>query len=361
MEIELQRIKVSEVCEGYADNDEEGVFGYHGKLNIRPPFQREFVYKDKQRDAVIETVMKGFPLNTIYWSVNAADNTFELLDGQQRTLSLCQYKAGDFSVNGRYYHNLPQDEQQKFLDYELMVYVCKGTDSEKLSWFKIINIAGEKLTDQELRNAVYAGSWLADAKRHFSKTQCPAYRIASNYMNGSPIRQEYLETALDWLTEDSIEEYMAAHQHDPNANELWLYFQKVISWVETIFPTYRKEMKGLPWGKLYNDFKDDDLDTAKLDKEVAALMQDEDVTRKAGIYLYVLTRDERWLNIRAFLPHDKRTAYERQKGKCAKCGKQCSIDDMEADHITPWSKGGKTLPDNCQMLCKDCNRRKSDV
>ena len=184
MNIELKEITVRKLAEGYTDNAEEGVVGYGGKLDIRPPFQREFIYKDKQRDAVINTLTKDFPLNVMYWSVRE-DGNFEIIDGQQRTISVCQYIIGDFAFLDRYFHNLQTDEQEQILDYKLMIYLCSGTDSEKLEWFKIINIAGERLTDQELRNAVYAGSWVSDAKRYFSKNGCVAYQIGSDYLSGS--------------------------------------------------------------------------------------------------------------------------------------------------------------------------------
>lgn len=360
MKIELHEITVREITENYIDNAERGVIGYNGKLNIRPPYQREFVYKDQQRDAVIETIVKGFPLNVMYWVKNS-ENEFEVLDGQQRTISFCQYVNGDFSLNNKAFHNLTQTEQQQILDYKVMVYFCEGNDKEKLDWFKIINIAGEKLTDQELRNAVYTGSWLSNAKLKFSKTQCAAYDMAHDYINGSPIRQDYLETALKWINDGRIEEYMAKHQHAPNANELFFYFSNVINWVKHTFDQYRKEMKGLEWGFLYNQFKDIVIDTAALEEEIAELMADDDVTSKKGIYLYVLTRQEKYLSVRTFDNRMKRTAYEKQGGICKKCGGKFEIAQMEADHITPWSQGGKTIAENCQMLCKDCNRRKSDV
>ena len=246
-----------------------------------------------------------------------------------------------------------------------MIYICEGTDKEKLDWFKTINIAGEELADQELRNAMYTGEWLTDAKRHFSKTNCVAYQMASKYMKGTPIRQDYLETVLEWIIDRDkivdIESYMAMHQYDANAFELWQYFSNIINWVNAIFPNYRKEMQGVAWGVLYNKFGQQPFNAVKLEEEIAKLMQDEDVTKKAGIYRYVLDRDERNLSIRAFTPKMKREAYEKQKGICKKCGKHFELDQMEADHITPWSEGGKTLAENCQMLCKDCNRRKSNI
>jgi hypothetical protein len=315
MNIELKEITVRELTASYEDNEEGGVLGYGGKLDIRPPYQREFIYKDKQRDAVVDTITKDFPLNVMYWAVRD-DGNFEIIDGQQRTISICQYVEGDFAFNGRYFHNLQRDEQEQILGYKIMVYLCSGTDSERLQWFKTINIAGEKLTDQELRNAVYAGSWVTDAKRYFSKTGCPAYGLGGDYLNGSAIRQEYLETVIDWNSNGDIEGYMAKHQHKPNANSLWLYFQAVIAWVQATFPNYRKEMKGIEWGPLYGLFKDHEIHPQKLEAEISRLMEDEDVTNKKGIYSYVLEGKEKYLNIRAFTKNQKREAYERQGGIC---------------------------------------------
>jgi hypothetical protein len=361
MKIELHRIPIRKVIAGYKDSAEEGVTAYSGKLDIRPKYQREFVYKEKQRNAVIETIKNNFPLNVMYWMIRE-DGGYEMLDGQQRTISIGQYVNGDFSLKERYFHNLTKEEQYQILDYELMIYFCEGTDKERLDWFRIINIAGEKLTDQEIRNAVYTGPWLSDAKLKFSKTNCVAYLLANDggqLVSGSPIRQEYLETALSWINDGKIENYMAKHQHDKNADELWQYFQDVIAWVRNTFTNYRKEMSSVQWGELYNQFKDKKLSTAKLEDEIAELMQDEDVTKKSGIYSYVLTRQEKHLSIRAFNDKMKREAYERQKGICAKCKKHFEISEMEADHITPWHEGGKTTEENCQLLCKDDNRRKS--
>lgn len=358
MKIELHEISVRDLTDGYVDSQEEGVKGYHGLLDIRPKYQREFVYKDAQRNAVIDTLRKGFPLNIMYW-VKKDDGTFEVLDGQQRTISICQYVKGDFSINEKYFHTLQNDEQQQILDYTLMVYFCEGTDSEKLEWFKTINIAGVELSDQELRNAVYTGEWLTNAKRYFSKSGCPAISIGDKYVSCDVTRQGLLELALKWISHDNIEQYMADHQHDPNANALWMYFNSVITWVQTIFPTYRREMKGVAWGELYNEFNDKNLNTAAIEEEVAKLMQDDDVTNTKGIYTYVLTRKEKYLNIRAFDRRMIRTAYERQQGICANCHNHFEIEEMEADHIKPWHADGRTDADNCQMLCRECNRRKS--
>lgn len=356
MKIELKEITVRELTNGYQDNEENGVIGFDGKLDIRPPFQREFVYDIKERNAVLNTLQKDFPLNVMYWAVRE-DGNFEVIDGQQRTISICQYVNGDFSIDGLAFHNLPKDKQEQILNYTLMIYFCSGTDSEKLDWFETINIAGKVLTNQELRNAVYSGSWVSDAKRYFSKNNRP--KIGDDYLSGSANRQEYLETAINWISGGDIKNYMSKNQHEPNANELWLYFQAVINWVKATFPKYRREMKGIEWGFLYNEFKDKKLDPKKLEEEVSELMEDEDVGNKKGIYTYVLTHKEKHLNIRAFSPNQKREAYERQKGNCVVCKEHFDIEGMEADHITPWHEGGKTSADNCQMLCKEDNRRKS--
>ena len=360
MNIEFVEITVGELVAGYVDNAEEGVKGYDGQLDIRPPYQREFIYNDKQRDAVIATVMQGFPLNAMYWAVRK-DGGFEIIDGQQRTLSICQFVKGDFSLGdpARYFHNWQKEEKAQFKSYKLMVYSCSGEDKEKLDWFETINIAGEELTKQELRNAVYSGSWVTAAKLHFSKNGCPAYNSgAKEYLNGTAIRQDYLETVIKWISKNDIENYMAEQQHKPKADALWSYFQDVIAWIKAVFPKYQKEMKGVDWGKLYNTFKDQELDPAVLEVEISRLMEDEDVTKKKGIYSYVLDGDERHLSIRAFSNNNKREAYERQGGICPMCGKCFEIGAMEGDHITPWHEGGKTNPENCQMLCKEDNRKK---
>lgn len=368
MKIELHRMLIREVIEGYEDNHEEGVVAYGGRLDIRPKYQREFVYDDKQRKEVINSIRHNYPLNVMYW-VKTDQGNLEVLDGQQRTISIAQYVNGDFSIEdesgyAQNFHNLTKENQDQIMDYELMIYFCEGTDKERLDWFRIINIAGEKLTDQELRNAVYTGPWLSDAKLKFSKSNCAAYLLANDggsLVSGSPIRQEYLETALSWINNGEVAEYMARHQHDANADELWNYFQDVIAWVRETFPNYRHEMNNVDWGSLYNEFKDKEQDSEKLEAEIKELMQDEDVTKKSGIYPYVLTRQEKYLSIRAFTDKMKREAYERQNGICPACGKHFDISEMEADHITPWVEGGKTLAENCQMLCRDDNRRKGKI
>lgn len=369
MQIEPREITVAELSKAYKDEGENGVFGYDSKLNIRPPYQREFVYKDKQREAVIHTVKRNYPLNVMYWANNSNDE-YEVIDGQQRTISICQYVNGDFAYEMMYFHNLTESEKNDVLNYKLMVYVCTGTDKEKLEWFKTINIAGEKLTEQELRNAVYSGSWVSDAKRYFSKTGCVASQIGSDYLNGSPIRQDYIETAIEWIARSdmtkykgNIESYMAQHQHDVNALALWQYFQQVITWVKNTFTNHSNSrlrlMKGQDWGGLYNKYKDTMFDPKQLENRIVELIDDDEVESKKGIYPYLLTGQEKYLNLRAFTPKDIQKMYQRQNGICPMCKEHFELSQMDADHITPWSKGGKTNLDNGQMLCRPCNMQKS--
>ncbi|MCR2063940.1 HNH endonuclease family protein [Campylobacter helveticus] len=390
MQIDKIEIKIKELIAGYTRDEESSqIVAYAdssgvARLNIRPKYQREFVYKEAQRNAVIDTILKGFPLNIMYWVKNvgsSAECEYEVLDGQQRTISICEYIKGSFSVlwNGssQYFHNLPEDMKEKFLDYKLNVYVCQGSDSEKLEWFKTINIAGETLTNQELRNAVYASVWLSDAKRRFSKPNGLAVLKGAKYLNGSALRQEFLESAIAWKVDsrkdEKICEYMAKNAKDSkNADELWEYFAKVIDWVEMKFEKYRKEMKGLEWGLFYNTYKDKPLDAKELESKIIELMQDDEVGSKKGVYPYLLSGDEKHLSLRAFSDSIKRAVYEKQGGVCAnsdghikgvKCpheNEKLELEQMEADHRIPWSKGGKTEKENCQMLCVECNRAKSD-
>lgn len=374
MQIELKKITVRELTEGYEDNEEQGVRGYSGRLDIRPPYQREFIYDEKKRAAVITTVKQGFPLNVMYWAMRSKDAEvpLEVMDGQQRTISLCQYVNGDFAYDFQYFHNLTEAEKNNILDYELMVYVCSGNDDEKLNWFETINIAGERLTPQELRNAVYAGPFVSDAKRYFSKSNCAAYNMGKYLMTGSPIRQDYLETAIKWIAEyqsikskDPVKSYMAIHQHDPNASQLWQHFSRVITWVTSTFDVKKRKdiMKGVNWGKLYKDFGDQIQDKAAIDAEIGRLIIDSEVQNNKGICPYVLTRDEHYLDLRAFPDDIKLEVYERQHHVCANpdcpnAGQEFDFSEMEGDHITPWHDGGRTVIENCQMLCRECNRRK---
>ena len=370
MKIDFATKTIAEVSAGYVDSAEKGVVGYGGRLNIRPAYQREFVYDDKMRAAVIESVRRDYPLNEMYWVLNP-DGTYELLDGQQRTISICQFVTGAFSIKiGRdnfFFDNLSSDAQSQILNYELKINICSGgTDEEKLAWFEIVNTPGLELTRQELRNTLYVGAWLSSAKEYFSKNGCAAKQAYGNYLKGAANRQEYLETALRWISaRDGIEisEYMARQNKNrvENCNELWFYFEDVFRWVARNFPKYRREMIGLDWGIFYNEYGDKIYDAAEFERRTVELMDDDDVTNNRGIYEYLLDGDERHLSIRKFSEKIKRAAYERQNHCCKKCGKHYPIEKMHADHIVPWSKGGRTVEENCQVLCENCNRRKSDV
>ena len=369
--IDQIEVTVGEITDGYINNDEQGVRGYGGRLDIRPPYQREFIYDEKERQAVITTVLHEYPLNVMYWvwRDDDADCPYEVMDGQQRTLSLCEYVAGKFAYDFKYFGNQPEDVQKQILKYRLTVYVCEGEASEKLEWFKTINIAGKPLNEQEIRNAIYAGPFVTDAKRHFSKTNCAAWRLGRDLVPGSPIRQDFLRRALEWMADhesrlghaQSAVGYMAVHQHDPNANNLWTYYQNVINWAVTNFSPrhFKRIMKGLDWAALYDAYHTQTLDTAALAERISTLMRDGEVQRKQGIIPYVLDGDERHLDLRAF-PDDIRLAvWEAQGHRCALCGCEADVELMEADHIVPWCKGGRTVRENCQLLCRVCNRRKS--
>lgn len=370
MTIKQIEVTVRDITRGYVNNDEQGVRGYDGQLDIRPPYQREFIYNEKEQQAVITTVLNGYPLNVMYWVKRSddAECPYEVMDGQQRTLSLCEYVDGKFSYDFKNFFNQPKDVQDRILDYKLTVYVCEGEASEKLEWFKTINIAGKPLNEQEINNAIYAGPFVSDAKRHFSKSNCGAYRLGKDLVNGTPIRQDYLKKALEWMAEHETREghrqsavgYMAAHQHDPNANNLWSYFQQVLNWAITNFDMkrFKKIMKGLDWAYFYDKYSKETLDTVELAKQISLLMRDSEVQRQQGIIPYVLTGDERHLDLRAFPEDIKLAVWEQQRHICPLCGKEFDYEFMEGDHITPWREGGRTVVENCQMLCRECNRRK---
>lgn len=370
MKIEQINVTVGEVVKGYVNNEEQGVRGYDGLLDIRPPYQREFIYNDKEQQAVINTVLHGYPLNVMYWVKrnDDAECPYEVMDGQQRTLALCEYVAGKYSFEFKNFFNQPADIQKRILDYPLTVYVCEGEHSEKLEWFKTINIAGKPLNEQEILNAIYAGPFVSDAKRHFSKSNCGAYKLGKDLVNGTPIRQDFLKKALEWMADHEKREgkaqsavgYMAHHQHDPNANNLWTYFQNVLNWAITNFEMkkFKKIMKGLDWAQYYDDYHDKTLDTVEMAKRISTLMRDSEIQRQSGIIPYVLTGDERHLDLRGFPEDIKLAVWEQQGHICPLCGKEFDFEFMEGDHIKPWRDGGRTVIENCQMLCRECNRKK---
>ena len=385
MNIEQKNIKVKDIYNGFKDSGEDGVVGYNGQLDIRPPYQREFVYKDEQKKSVIRTVLKGFPLNIMYWVKTIEKDgkeRYEVLDGQQRTLSLMEFLQNNFSINidgeklPQNYSGLSKEQKDKIDDYELLIYICDGKEDEKLEWFRTVNIAGEELTDQELRNSAYTGEWLYDAKKKFSKTGCVASKMGDKYISGIAIRQEILEKTIKGIAlyqglkcekgDDIISHYMANHRNDKDAEELWQYYQDVIHWIEKVFneKAYKKEMKGLDWFELYRKYSKNIYNANDVEVVVNALMADEEVENKKGIFEYVLDKEnpfaEQKLYKREFSAQDKRIAYENQKGICPICKKHFKIEEMEADHIKPYSQGGPTKLENLQMLCRDCNRQKSD-
>lgn len=370
------KLPIRDLVKSYSEDDATSrVQGWGGNLDVRPEYQREYVYDDKKRDAVINTILKGFPLNIMYF-VDRKDGSYEVLDGQQRIISICRYATNKYSVKipdakGEYntvnFPNLFDEQSEAFLSYELQVYLCEGTEKEKLEWFQIINIAGEMLETQEIRNAIYHSAWLSDAKSVFSRRNCAAYKNHGKYFAGEYIRQKYLETAISWSADasgltgkDPISQYMQKHRNDSNADQLWKYIEDVFKWVENSFGNYDKSMKGIKWGILYNKHKDDNLDSSTIKENILKLMADKEVQKKSGIYEFILTGDEKYLSLRQFDNDERVTVYNQQKGVCPLCEKQYKITEMHADHIKPWSKGGKTVLDNCQMLCTTCNIKKSN-
>jgi len=388
MEIELRPITVREVVENFVDNAEEGVVGYGGKLNIRPAYQREFVYRDEQRSEVIRTIMRGypsteFPLNVMYWA-KISDNHYELIDGQQRTISFCQYATNGFSImiDGipQNFDNLSPEKKEYFLNYKLQVYVCEGTNDERLDWFTIINVAGEPLAQQELLNANFTGPWLTSAKRYFMKSNSPAYLLANRYIEieANQSRGKGLETAINWISNDDVKQYMADHQNDANADVLWQTFRTVIEWVQRTFTEYHHEMKGLNWGKLYEQYHEQIYNPVTISTQVQKLYGDLYIKNRAGIFEYILggSIDTKLLDVRVFDDATKNSVYATQtraakaKGKsnCPYCSlgrnsnkdKIWGLEEMDADHVTAWSKGGASSIKNCQMLCIPHNRAKGN-
>lgn len=388
MNIDLNLITVAQIVSGYKDKDEEGIVGYGGKLNIRPAYQREYVYKEEQRNEVIRTVMRGFPntefpLNVMYYA-QIGEDQFELIDGQQRTISLCRYVNNDFSIliDGlpQNFDNLSQERKDHILNYKLQVYVCTGTADERLEWFSIINIAGEPLRPQELLNANFTGTWLSSAKLYFMKSNSPAYHMANKYIDieANQSRGKGLETSINWISDDNIKQYMADHQNDKDADNLWQHFKLVIEWVQKTFPDYYSQMKGLNWGQLYDKYHEQNYDPVKVSKEAELLYNDEFVHKTKGIFEYILggSIDTKLLEVRVFDKGTIKSVYSKQtkaskankKSNCPHCAlghsanknKIWELKEMDADHVKAWSKKGKTSIENCEMLCVTHNRAKGN-
>jgi hypothetical protein len=370
--------KVGDVVNGFEENFETGkVTAFGGMLDIRPEYQREFVYGPQAQQAVIETVLNGAPLSNLYWVKNA-DGSFECLDGQQRSLSLCYFIKGKYSIkwNGcdTRFKNLPPDLKKRILNYELQVYEVEGNKSDIIAWFKIINQPCSPLKNQEIRNSVFTGTWLTAAKREFSRKNEGCHNRFKHLLSGDPTRQEILETALEWISfsqygdknvDKNICRYMGEHQEDENANELKEYFEKVCKWAEEVAGdcNFNGDLikLGSRWGELYHKYHDTFvIDREKIDAEIKSLRLDDEVnTKPKGFIPYIITGNPNELFQRQFSTAMKKKAYILQKGICKHCGGYFELNQMEADHIIPWADGGKTTEDNLQMLCTDCNRRKS--
>jgi 5-methylcytosine-specific restriction endonuclease McrA len=378
-------ITVKDVCEGFVYNELEGkgLFGLSGKLTIQPEYQRNYIYADGKKDvAVIESVLKGYPLGLIYF-VKVDDDRFEILDGQQRITSLGRFVTNKFAVkdeNGmeQYFSGIAVDKQKKILESELLIYECEGEESEIKEWFKTINIVGVPLNNQELLNSIYSGPFVTLAKEEFSNSQNSNIQKWSAYVKGSVNRQEFLERALDWVSEGKIDDYMSRHRFDENINELKTYFNTVIDWVSGLFLEVESEMRGLEWGRMYEQYHKNAYDPVKVSEEVQKLYGDSYVKNRKGIFEYVLggSVDTKLLNVRVFDEATKKAVYKKQteeaklknKSNCPLCAighdanksKIWSFAEMDADHVTAWSKGGATSMKNCQMLCKTHNRAKGN-
>lgn len=381
----LKTYTIQDICNGFVYNELEGkgLFGLGGKLTIQPEYQRNYIYADGKKDvAVIQSILKGYPLGLIYFN-KVADDKFEVLDGQQRITSIGRYVTGKFAVKDQndleqYFSGLPQELQDKILNTELLIYECQGSESEIKEWFKTINIAGVPLNNQELLNAVYSGPFVTLAKAEFSNSQNANVQMWSAYISGNVNRQDYLAAALDWVSHGHVGDYMSQHRYDDNINELKTYFASVIDWASSVFIDVKNEMCGLEWGRLYEQYHQNAYNPAEVSQKLHELYADPYVTNKRGIVEYILggCSDTKLLNIRIFGEADKQTVYEQQTitareqgiSNCPLCAMSndanhdriWKLSEMDADHVTAWSKGGSTDISNCQMLCKTHNRAKGN-
>lgn len=378
-------LTIKDVCKGFVYNELEGkgLFGLSGKLTIQPEYQRNYIYADGKRDvAVIESILKGYPLGIIYFNKLSADK-FEVLDGQQRITSIGRYVTNKLAIkddNGmeQYFDTIASDKRKIIEETKLLIYECEGEESEIKEWFKTINISGVPLNEQELLNAIYSGKFVTLCKEEFSNSQNSNINKWSAYIKGSANRQEFLERALDWVSKGNIDSYMAQHRHDDNINEIKRYFNSVIDWVSGVFNNVEKEMCGLEWGRLYELYYRQPYDSDVISLEVKRLYGDPYVKNRKGIFEYLLggSEDSKLLDIRVFEEPIKRKVYKDQttiaeeKGisNCPLCAignnsnktKIWKLSEMDADHVTAWSKGGTTDISNCEMLCKSHNRAKGN-
>lgn len=386
MQTKLQtKITVADICDGFVYNESEGkgLFGLSGKLTIQPEYQRNYIYADGKRDvAVIESILKGYPLGLIYFN-QTADSEFEVLDGQQRITSIGRYVTNKFAVkdeNGmeQIFNSISADKQKKILETELLIYECQGTESEIKQWFKTINIVGVPLNEQELLNAVYSGPFVTLAKSEFSNSQNANTQKWAAYIAGSALRQDFLERALDWTSRRNIGDYLSRHRNDTNITELKNYFNSVIDWVSAVFNDVESEMRGLEWGRLYEGYHNTSYNPTTVSQQVQKLYADAYVKNRKGIFEYILggETDTKLLQVRMFDEATKKSTYAQQKqlaetkgtSNCSHCAighdanstKIWSLADMDADHVTPWSRGGSTDTNNCELLCKTHNRAKGN-
>jgi 5-methylcytosine-specific restriction endonuclease McrA len=379
-------LTVANICDGFVYNELEGkgLFGLGGKLTIQPEYQRNYIYVDhggKKEQAVIESLLKGYPLGLIYFN-KVAEDKFEVLDGQQRITSIGRFVTNKFAIleNGhpKNFDSLAADQKSRILGSTLLIYECEGTETEIKEWFQTINIAGVPLNQQELLNAIYSGPFVTLAKAEFSNSQNSNIQKWSAYVKGSANRQDFLERALDWVSRGDIGGYMSRHRHDDNINELRTYFNSVIDWVSSVFRDVEKEMQGLEWGRLYEQYHSQSYDPAKVSGEVKRLYGDPYVKNRRGIFEYILggCRDARLLDVRVFDEATKKSVYAKQTAEAKDKGQSncplCAVGhganqskiwdfaEMEADHVTAWSKGGGSSAENCQMLCVTHNRAKGN-
>lgn len=383
----ITNITVKDICEGFVYNELEGkgLFGLSGKLTIQPEYQRNYIYSSdggKKEMAVIESILKGYPIGLIYFNKVSEDN-LEVLDGQQRITSLGRFINDKFAIKDesgmeQYFGGMAKDKQAKILETKLLIYECEGVESEIKKWFETINIAGVPLSSQELLNAIYSGPFVTLCKEEFSNTQNANIQKWSAYIKGSANRQEFLECALDWVSKGNIEDYMSLHRRDTNIVELKTYFNSVIDWVSSVFTDVESEMRGLMWGRLYEEYHKKAYNPIKVSAEVQKLYADPYVRNRRGIFEYILggSVDTKLLEVRVFDDATKKSVYTKQtstaeaKGEsnCPHCaighdvnkGKVWKLDEMDADHVAAWSKGGATSASNCQMLCKTHNRAKGN-
>jgi 5-methylcytosine-specific restriction endonuclease McrA len=379
-------ITVADICDGFVYNELEGkgLFGLGGRLVIQPEYQRNYFYQEKggkREQAVIHSLLRGYPIGLLYFN-KVGDDRYEVLDGQQRITSIGRFVTNKFAIkvggNPMIFDSLPADQKARLLDTKLLIYICEGAESEIKEWFQTINIAGVPLNEQELLNAIYSGPFVTLARAEFSNSQNANLHKWRAYIKGNVNRQDFLACALDWVSKGNISDYMSKHRYDDNIDELKTYFNSVIDWVATVFRDVYPEMQGLEWGRLYEQYHRTPYDPDAVAEQVRRLYDDPYVRNKRGIFEYVLggCQDPRLLEVRVFDEAVKRAVYARQTAEAQAAGVSncplCAVGhdanrsriyeykEMEADHVTAWSKGGASTPENCQMLCKTHNRAKGN-